>query len=156
MFIAMLIRSVLLSPWIYRLIRWALAGIFLYSGILKLMDPKSFSVIIEAYGLIPDSWTMIAAVFLSVCEVVAALCLIWDIRWSLEVITGLLILFMMILGYGIFMGLDVDCGCFGPDDPEQAFSGLRSALYRDFVMMMGVMYLYIFRVIRKNLKNNSI
>ena len=41
-------------------------------------------------------------------------------------------LFMAILGYGISMGLDVDCGCFGPEDPEsKAFHGLRAALYRD-------------------------
>lgn len=152
----MLIQSVFLSRRLSRLIRWTLAGIFLYAGILKLMDPKSFAVIIQAYGLIPESWTMTASIFLSVFEVVAAICLICDIRWSLEMITGLLILFMVILGYGISMGLDVDCGCFGPDDPEQAFSGLRAALYRDFYMMAGAIYLYSYRFMKNRKKMLSI
>jgi hypothetical protein len=66
-----------------------------------------------------------------------------DIQGSLVVITGLLGFFMVILGYGIWMGLDVDCGCFGPDDPEtRAFHGLRSALVRDMIMMLSIFYLY--------------
>jgi uncharacterized membrane protein len=132
----------MISRWPYRSIRWSLSVVFLYSGILKLLDPKSFAVVIEAYSLIPEAWLMPVAVILPALEIIAAFGLVWDIRWSLETITGLLILFMMILGYGIYMGLDVDCGCFGPDDPEQAFSGLRQTLYRDFVMMMGILFLY--------------
>jgi len=117
------------------------------------MDPKSFAVIIEAYGLIPESWLMPVAVILPAIEILAAVGLVWDVRWSLETITGLLILFMMILGYGIYMGLDVDCGCFGLDDPEQAFSDLRPALYRDIVMMAGTIYLYVCRFAMEQKKN---
>jgi hypothetical protein len=59
---------------------------------------------------------------------------------------GLLAVFIAILRYGISMGLDVDCGCFGPDDPEaEAFRGLRAALCRDLVMMAGVGFLYGWR-----------
>ncbi len=47
------------------------------------------------------------------------------------------------------MGLDVDCGCFGAEDPEaEAFHGLRTALYRDLVMMAGIVFLYVWRRIR--------
>jgi len=138
-------QSGMIFRWSYRFMRWSLSVVFLYSGILKLMDPKSFAVVIEAYGLIPEAFLMPVAVILPVLEFIAAVGLIWDIRWSLETITGLLILFIMILGYGIYMGLDVDCGCFGPDDPEQTFSGLQMALYRDIIMMAGVIFLYAFR-----------
>jgi len=62
------------------------------------------------------------------------------------VIGGLLVLFIAILGYGIWMGLDVDCGCFGPDDPEaEAFHGLRLPLYRDMLMLAGIAYIYGWR-----------
>lgn len=141
----MIIRPFFTSRWPYRSIRWFLSAVFLYSGISKLMDPKAFGVIIEAYGLIPEGWVMPVAVVLPALETIAAVGLIWDVRWSLEAISGLLIMFIMIVGYGLYMGLDVDCGCFGSDDPEQAFSGLRSALYRDFVMLAGVFYLYACR-----------
>jgi hypothetical protein len=44
------------------------------------------------------------------------------------------------------MGLDVDCGCFGPEDPEaEAFHGLRLSLYRDLAMMAGVFFIYGWR-----------
>jgi hypothetical protein len=45
-----------------------------------------------------------------------------------------------------WMGLDVDCGCFGPEDPEaEAFHGLRLSLYRDLAMMAGVFFIYGWR-----------
>jgi hypothetical protein len=44
------------------------------------------------------------------------------------------------------MGLDVDCGCFGPDDYEaDAFHGLRQSLYRDMVMLAGIAFIYGWR-----------
>ncbi|GBC63538.1 DoxX family protein [Desulfonema ishimotonii] len=134
---------------LYVAIRWLLALTFIYAGITKLVDPQSFAVIIDAYGLIPESWVMPVAVLLPLAEVVAGAGLIRDIRGSLSAITGLLLLFMAILGYGIRMGLDVDCGCFGPEDPEGlAYAGIRPALYRDMVMMLAVIYLYGWRVSR--------
>jgi hypothetical protein len=54
----------------------------------------------------------------------------------------MLVLFMTVLVYGINLGLDIDCGCFGPEDPELAYKGLKTALARDMVMMTGVMFLY--------------
>ncbi|MDM8550834.1 MauE/DoxX family redox-associated membrane protein [Desulfobacterales bacterium HSG2] len=137
------------SVWPYRLIRILLSLIFIWSGITKLADPASFAVIIGDYGLLPENLLLPAALGLSVFEVIAGLCLLLDIRGSLTIVTGLLILFMAILSYGIWMGFDIDCGCFGPDDPEaDAYHGLRSALYRDMVMMTGIIYLYMWRYIR--------
>jgi hypothetical protein len=131
------------------MIRWLLAIVFFYSGASKLIDPKAFAAIIDAYGLISGSWVMPVAVLLPLLEAVTAIALLWDAPGSLEIITGLLVLFMAILGYGIRMGLDVDCGCFGADDPEhRGFSSLRPALYRDVVMMAGIIYLYISRYLR--------
>jgi uncharacterized membrane protein YphA (DoxX/SURF4 family) len=133
-----------------------LAIVFLYSGVSKLFDPKAFAAIVEAYGLIPDAWAMPVAVALPLLEAIAALGLMWDVRGSLAVITGLIILFMAILGYGIHMGLDIDCGCFGPDDPEyRGFGSLRPALYRDIIMMLGIFYLYMWRYWKKYQKHES-
>ena len=132
-----------LSSWIYRIVSWVLGGIFIYSGATKLLAPQTFAVLIEAYGLIPDMLLMPVALILPALEVVAGVGLLFDIRGSLAVIAGLLLLFIAILGYGIRMGLDVDCGCFGPEEPEaEAFHGLRLALYRDMVMLTAVIFLY--------------
>ena len=58
------------------------------------------------------------AVFLPLLEMIFGLGLLLDIKGSLAGITGLLMLFTVILSYGIRLGLDVDCGCFGPQDLE--------------------------------------
>ena len=131
------------------MLRWGLGSVFFYSGVSKLMAPQTFSVLIEAYGLLPEVLLMPAALILSTVELIASLGLLADIRGSLGTIAGMLVLFVAILGYGIGMGLDVDCGCFGPDDPEaEAFHGLRTALYRDLFMLAAVGFLYSWRRIR--------
>ena len=137
------LRNSFLSPLIYHLIRVLLSATFLWSGISKLMDPTEFALIIDGYGLMPDAWILPLAIALPLLEMVFGLGLLLDIRGSLAVITGLLMLFIAILSYGIWLGLDVDCGCFGPEDPEaKAFHGLWSALVRDIIMMLGIFYLY--------------
>jgi len=136
----------LFSIWPYRMIRIVLAVVFLSSGLSKLLDPTSFAVIIEAFGLIPETWILPVAVILPALEMIAAIGLLLDIRGSLTFITGMLMLFLAILAYGIWMGLDIDCGCFGPEDPEaRAFHSLRPAIYRDVVMMIVIVYLYYWR-----------
>ena len=133
----------------YRGVRYLLAAVFLWSGITKLLDPVSFGVLIEAFGLIPKTWVMPVAIMLSSLEVIVGAGLIFDIHGSLAIIAGMVILFIAILSYGIHMGLDIDCGCFGSQDPEsKAFHGLRTALYRDFVLMAGVLYMYAWRYYR--------
>jgi len=137
------------SSLIYHLVRVFLSVIFLWYGISKLIDPTEFAVIIESYGSMPEAWILPIAIILPLIEVVFGLGLLLDIRGSLAGITGLLILFMAILSYGIWLGLDVDCGCFGLQDPEsEAFHSLRPAFYRDFVMIAGVVYLYVWRCYR--------
>lgn len=118
--------------------------IFIYSGGAKLLDPKTFAVVIDAFGLVPEALIVPIAVGLPALEILVAFGLIFDIRGSLAVTSALIVLFMEILGYAIYMGLDIDCGCFGPDDPEaKAFHGLRLALCRDAVIMVGIIYLHI-------------
>ena len=132
--------------WLYRLCRWTLGGIYIYAGGTKLLEPEIFAVLIDAYGIVPEGLLMPVAIGLPFLEVIAGFGLLFDIRGSLALITGLLVLFMMVLGYGIWMGLDVDCGCFGPEDPEaEAFHGLRLSLFRDLVMMAGVIFIYGWR-----------
>ena len=123
-----------------------LGVIFIYAGGTKLLEPEIFAVLIEAYGIVPEGLLMPVAIGLPFLEVVAGFGLLFDIRGSLALITGLLVLFMVVLGYGIWMGLDVDCGCFGPEDPEaKAFHGLRLSLLRNLVMMTGVIFIYGWR-----------
>lgn len=132
--------------------RWGLGGVFIYAGSVKLMAPGVFAVLIGAYGILPESLIMPAAIVLPALEVAAGVGLLFDLEGSLAIIAGLLGLFIPILAYGLSMGLDVDCGCFGPEDLEaKAFHGLRTSLYRDLAMLAWVVFFYgwrRYRVIR--------
>lgn len=132
------------NRWVYRGLRLFVAGIFLWSGVGKLMDPAAFAVVIDAFGILPEGFSGLVAVVLPVVEVAAGLALVFDLRGALGTLFVLMLCFMAILGYGIYLGLDIDCGCFGPEDPEsRAFGGLRTALYRDVVFcgFMGLVAL---------------
>ena len=131
---------------LYKCVRWVIGLVFIYSGVTKLVAPVYFSTLIGAYGIIPDNLTILVAYVLSVSEIIAGIGVFFDFKGSLALLSLLLMLFMGVLVYGIYIGLDIDCGCFGPEDPEStAFHGLREALKRDGFMVGGIIYLYGFR-----------
>ncbi|MEJ2156387.1 MAG: MauE/DoxX family redox-associated membrane protein, partial [Desulfobacteraceae bacterium] len=117
-----------LAGWAYTLLRVGIGALFVISGAAKLAAPEQFTFIIDAYGLIPDALVSPAALVLSGLELLAGIGMILGVRGAQIIITALLLLFMMVLGYGIWLGLDVDCGCFAAGDPEGgAYHGLRPA-----------------------------
>lgn len=130
----------------YKALRWILGLVFIYAGSVKLSDPGVFAVLIDAFGIVPESLLTPVSVALPALEVAAGVGILFDIRGSLSAIAGMLVLFIVILSYGIWMGLDVDCGCFGPEDPEaKAFHGLRLSLYRDMIMAAGIVFMFAWR-----------
>lgn len=129
------------SLWTYRLTRFVLAGMFIVAGVLKLADPDIFAVTVDAFGLLPGPLVPYAALGLPVIEIVAGAGLLFDFRWAHRTVAALTLLFLAVLGYGLHMGLDVDCGCYGPGDPEaEAFSSLRTSFARDIGILAALAY----------------
>ena len=142
-------RQIILSDWIYRIVRVVYVVLFVYAGVNKLLNPRAFATVIDAFGLVPDPLIMPIAVALPILEIIAAVGLFFDARGSLGLVSGLLVFFMAVVSYGIWMGLDIDCGCFGPGDLEgDAYRGLRPALYKNLILAVGIAYLYSWRFIR--------
>jgi uncharacterized membrane protein YphA (DoxX/SURF4 family) len=140
--------DILMSPWPYRIFRFGLAALFIYGGVVKLFDPKSFANIISSYDIVPDSLLPFVAIGLPLVETLAGIALLFDVRGSLAVISGLLGLFVFVLGYGILNDLNVDCGCFGAEELAQQAS-LHQAFLRDlFLVGIIVPYLYLSRRVR--------
>lgn len=140
------VSSVLTSRWSYRAVRTILGLMFVVAGVIKLSDPQQFAIVIDAFGIMPWGLVVPMSLVLPVIEVVAGIGLVFDVRYSLSTIAILTLLFLAVLGYGLHLGLDIDCGCYGPGDPEaEAFSGLRDAFNRDLWMLAGVGYCYWFR-----------
>jgi uncharacterized membrane protein YphA (DoxX/SURF4 family) len=125
-------------------IRIGLGVLFVWAGWVKLIDPQSFAETISAYALVPESLLVATAIGLPALEVIAGLGLIFDVRGSLGVTSGLLLMFVFVLWFGILKDLDIDCGCFSPQDLE-AHGALRLAMYRDLGMIAAVLYLFWWR-----------
>lgn len=129
-----------------RLSRWGLAAIFLYAGIPKLISWYDFALIVNSYAILPENLAIPAAVLIAALEVAAAVALLRGRMEGLWGIAALLLLFIAVLSYAIWQGLDIDCGCFGPEDPEhRAFAGIRTALLRDILLCIPVLYLFWYR-----------
>lgn len=132
--------------WLYRIFRWGLAGMFVWAGAAKLLDPDTFAVIIHEYKLLPLSLVRPVAYILPALELIAGLALVFDLRGSLTLVTAQMLLFVGVLLYGIGQGLDIDCGCFGMYDPETSLFGkLKPALYRDLLLFLVIAFLYLAR-----------
>lgn len=140
----LVLYDLFLSAWAYRLNRFVLAGIFIWAGAAKLLAPRSFAAVISQYGLVPEEFLVVIAIGLPVLELLAGIGLLFNLRASLEVVTGLLLLFIGVLWFGILQDLNVDCGCFSAAEQEK-HAGLRTALYRDLVMLIQVFYLFWWR-----------
>ena len=137
--------------WLYLLLRIGLALLFIYAGLTKLMDPKAFAKAISPYGLVPDDLLPVVAVGLPLLEVLAGAALVFDVRGSLAVITGLLVLFTFVVWYGVLRDLSIDCGCFGKEELASQGS-LRRAFYRDLGLIGVAVFLYVMRWLRPRLR----
>jgi uncharacterized membrane protein YphA (DoxX/SURF4 family) len=136
-----------INLWTYRMLRVVIGGIFVYSGVVKVMDVKGFARMVSQYELVPDELLATVAYGLPVLELLAGIGLIFEIPWALTAISGMLIMFIGVLWYGVLQGLDIDCGCFSTEELK-GHDSLRKALNRDIVMVAVCGYFYLYRIVR--------
>jgi len=135
---------------LYTSIRFLLALIFFYSGMIKLFDLNSFAEIIGAYGLISESLNELTALFISLLEILGSILLAFDSLAGVWLILIMLLSFIIVLSYGVYFGLDLDCGCFGSETKVSgSFHHMKESILRDSIFILGVIYLFYYRI-----KNN--
>jgi uncharacterized membrane protein YphA (DoxX/SURF4 family) len=127
--------------WLYHVLRLGLAGIFIYAGLIKLLDPRAFGHAIAQYDLIPEALLPLVAVGLPALELLAGVGLCFEVRGSLTIIAILLLIFLVILGYAVWNHLDIDCGCFTADELDAQHS-VKTAFWRDLIMIGAALFLY--------------
>jgi uncharacterized membrane protein YphA (DoxX/SURF4 family) len=133
--------------WAYRILRVIIGGVFIYSGAVKVLDVKGFARMVSQYNLVPDQLLAPVAYGLPIVELLAGFGLIFEIPGTLTAISGMLVMFIGILWYGILKNLDIDCGCFSTEELTGQDS-LRQALYRDLAMIAVCGYFYLYRIVR--------
>lgn len=109
-----LVRIIIRRKSAFILCRVVLGGIFVYASWDKILDPAAFARIIDNYQILSASMGRLAALFLPWLELVCGICLVIN-RWtrgSAVIVAGLMVVFMGALGYNIYQGIDINCGCF--------------------------------------------
>ncbi len=130
--------------WIYIIAKLSIGLIFAYAGFVKLIDPKAFAKIISQYDIIPDILLPYFAIGLPAIELIAGLGLIFNLRGSLFAVFLLLMIFLSVLGYGIYNNMNVDCGCFSEEEIN-GMNSLKIAFYRDIIMISAVIFIFSYK-----------
>ena len=126
------------------MIRWLLAIVFLYAGVIKVFNPAAFAGDVANYGMLPFWGVNLLAVVLPVLEVLCALLLIIG-KWLRGVSLILIVLnavFIVAISSAVIRGLDISCGCFGT---EAARVGVKRII-EDILYMAGAVSIYIFNL----------
>jgi len=119
------------------LARWIIAAVFLYAGVVKILDPAAFAVDINNYRLMPYPVAGMTAAVLPWLEVMCAGLLVsgrW-MRGAALILVALNTVFLLAILSAMVRGLDISCGCFG-SGPESSSVGIRH-LVEDLLLLLG-------------------
>lgn len=127
---------------VLRLLDWlvarALGVLFVLAAAWKPSDLREFEGTIARFGIVFDTLVPVTALGLIAAELLVGLGLVLGVRGALHGALGLALVFLGVLAYGLWLGLDLDCGCFGPGER----TSLVQAFRRDLVLLALIGYLY--------------
>lgn len=95
--------------------RIVVGGVFIWAGLLKILDTLEFAQSIANYRVFSRDLSFLIALVLPWFEVLCGILVILGIFRSASslCLSGLLGAFLILITVTILRGLDVDCGCFG-------------------------------------------
>ena len=107
----------------WRILDLILGGLFVYAGVLKVLDPVRFAHDIDNYKILP--WTVAAGVafYLPWLEIFCGVAVIVHrlYRGGLFILTALIVVFLIATIAAKARGLDITCGCFGHASQHWSF-----------------------------------
>ena len=101
--------------WFNLVLRLFLGAVFVYAGVVKIIDPAGFAKSIGNFQILRPDQINLVAITLPWIEVVAGGLLmagIWR-RPSALLIAVMLIVFIAAVASAMHRHLNIDCGCFG-------------------------------------------
>lgn len=116
----------------------ALGLLFAAAAVGKLLDLEAFEETLARFGIVLDAALPAAARLVVALELAIGLGLLAGLVPALVAALGLLLVFEGALGYGLWLGLDVDCGCFGALERV----GIAQAFRRNLALLALAGYLY--------------
>jgi len=107
----------------WRVVDLIIGGIFVYAGVLKILDPVQFANDIDNYKTLPWFASVRLAFYLPWLEILCGLALVFRFLYSggLSILTGLIVIFVGATVAAKVRGLDITCGCFGHASQHWSF-----------------------------------
>src|SRR6184192_2586781 len=139
---------------LWRSMDFIIAGIFIYAGAIKVLDPIQFANDIDNYKILPWTIGVGLAFYLPWLEILCGLALILRRLYlgGLSILTALVLIFSGVTIAAKVRGLDITCGCFGHASQNWSFSG---HLALDLVILAALLALY-FKVTSENRLQNAV
>lgn len=121
---------------LFILARMILGVVFIYASWGKIANPADFATAVANYQILPEILVNPVAWVLPWLEMVCGICLLigWITRGSALITAGLLVMFIAALGYSLFRGLDIQCGCFSLTTEKSV--PLYLDILRDFILLV--------------------
>jgi uncharacterized membrane protein YphA (DoxX/SURF4 family) len=107
----------------WRILDLVVGGIFVYAGVLKVLDPVQFANDIDNYKSLPWFISVRLALYLPWLEILCGLAVIFRFlyRGGLSILTALILVFIGATIAARMRGLDITCGCFGHASQHWSF-----------------------------------
>ena len=124
----------------WRIVDLIIGGIFIYAGVIKILDPRRFAIDIDNYKILPWSIAVALAFYLPWLEILSGLAVVLRVfyRGGLSILTALTAVFILATIIAKARGIDITCGCFGHVSKSWNFS---THLLLDFAILAGLVAL---------------
>jgi putative oxidoreductase len=108
---------------LWRILDFVIAGIFIYAGALKALDPVQFANDIDNYKILPWPISVALAFYLPWLEIICGLGLVFRFlyRGALSILSVSIMVFTLATIAAKVRGLDITCGCFGHASQHWSF-----------------------------------
>lgn len=132
-------------------VRLFLGTLFLYVSIDKIINPAKFAEIIYNYRILPVGMLNLVALIIPWLEAVLGITLIFGIwlETSALLLSGIIIVFIVLLISAISRGLDIQCGCFSLDADGGRVSWMR--VIEDVLMLAGTLFIWFQALFKKKI-----
>lgn len=125
----------------WRIVAIAIGLLFIYAGVVKVVDPVGFARDIDNYKMLPWTVSVSLAFYLPWLEILCGLALITRLlfRGAVFLVTALMVVFIIATVAAKMRGLDISCGCFGHASQSLSFTW---HLVLDFLLLGGLLFLW--------------
>jgi putative oxidoreductase len=129
---------------LWRVVDLIVAGIFIYAGALKALDPVQFASDIDNYKILPWPVSVALAFYLPWLEIFCAFGLVFRFlyRGALSILSASIVVFTLATIAAKVRGLDITCGCFGHASQHWSFPAHLATNLAILVALLALFFAY--------------